>query len=1609
MDVDLAVMNIVFITNDPSDGDNLKQELENQATAIHIVASLNTQDALANLSTSAPCDAVLLDASVSNTDAVNLVSAIRSEKKSLGIVALVGTAEGNPPTDLIKAGVDKLVLKRAGFVSPLAEALIKAADRHRSNSVYHARQTRLLYAGDAETIRQNLSSLTYLTVEPVTFAPDGFLRLPEITSFQNEILVIDFAASGANTLKAIKDVHLRVPEVAIILLTEPGDEEIAIQALNMGATDCLAKTDSCFMRLLPAIEREIKHRELIRESTAIKTREERLRQIVETMPVGVTVIAPDGSILAINHVGLKLIGANRLEQVIGKSILQLLPPEEREKILTFLATIDKGAATSVFSEWTGLDGTISGIQLRAVPMRRDPDGTIVALAVMSTPSDSQNGEFFESEADKKLEENIAIPKSETRREESQDEDNSHQSMWEAAYRRAESDRATAEEQLARLRASAEEAKTRYKTLLEEQRAERENWEKARRAFEEQYAKIESEAQFLRSSQESLLETHSADRAQWESKLQELEQKQLSVEANLAQASDEFDNERSQWNSARLELEQKFQTAEELRSWLETDLRKADSRLAQQAKAHAAERDQWDITRLELEKKYRAIENHRSGFETALREADSIIAQLIENNNVERSQWDAARLALEQKYQEAEEHRSRLETELREADAKLSQQAETYAAERSQRNADRLALEQKYQEAEEHRSRLETELREADSNLAQQAETYAAEHSQRDAARLELEQKYQEAEEHRSRLETELREADSRLAQQADTYAAEHSQRDAARLELEQKYQEAEEHRSRLETELRAVDAKLAQQAEAYAAERSQWDAARLELEQRYQEAEKRQSEPEAALQEAESRLAQQAEAYAAERSQWDADRLELERKYQAVEDQRSAFETALHEADSVIAQLIEGNNAQRTQWDADRLELEQKHQEAERQRSELEAALQQAELRLTQEAEAHNSARSQWDAARLELEKKFQAAEEQRFRLETDLREADSKIAQLIENHNAERSQWDITRLELEKKNQAAEDQRSTLDSALRDLDSKLVKLIENHNAERAQWDAARLEFEQKYRTADDQRSTLEVALNEANSKLAQLIENHNAERAQWDAARLEFEQKYQAAEGQRSTLNSALRDLDSKLVKLIENHNAERAQWDAVRLELEQKNQSAEDQLSKLEATLNEADSKIARLIESQDAERSGWHLTQQELERKCQAAEEQHTAEMEAAVREAESRLGGILSENRAKSEHLEEIRQQVEQLKTDMERLKAELKDANIRHEKLSQATSVGVILATREGRVLECNEAAARMFGYVGAEEALSQSEEDAFRIYSFEGVLDTRLQREGSLTEIEWSTLGRDGRLIRFQEDAKLKYAPGRESPLVERILTDITKVHRLSEEIRRTRRMESTGDLAAATVRSLKSLCTSCAHWAKLLMEKPDDSDAVRRVAETLAKNANRGIRHTRQFLAVALKSDRAPELVSLNEILETNNSLLRSLAGEDIDLQMVLSPHLGLVTGDRQEMIQLISNLVASSREALPLGGAVTVETVNVDIDTSTASYPADMQSGTYVQMTITADGCVVQPERRTASNRMIVERMGGWLETTNNAESGNIHQIYLPRVEAFAGRVKS
>ncbi len=1649
-------MNVIFVSDNSLDAELLKRELSKQTSAAHVDVSPNAEDALTRAAAAGACDAILLDTSVPTADAVNLVVTIRNEKKPIGIVALVGATEKELPTELYNVGVDRFIMKRPGFAALLGEALQQAKERHRAESATRTRQARLLYAGNMQNAKRHLSSLTHVLLEPLEATADGSLQLPDSAATPGDLIVVDSAVTGAQTLKAIKDVCLRAPDIPVILLSNPGDEDTAVQAMKLGAADCIVKTQNYVQRLLPAIEREISRRELARDKAAIRSREDRLRQIVEGMPVGVTVIAPDGTFLAINRTGLKLMGAAHIEQIIGKNLIHLLPHEERERTLAFLTTVCGWTSSSIRLEWKGLDGTGPGLELRAVPMRREGVGTATVLAAIYPPSEQQGGQANQDELQKKCEDlSRTLREYEVRFRELQEKYGLQQSKWEAALRQVETRRVTAEEQFLKLKSTSEENVSRFKLILEEQRAERANWEQSRQSLKEQCAKIEAVAQSMKSAQATLVENHNAEQAQWNSQKQELEQKLEAAEANIAQLTESLRAERSQLSAARQETEQKYLTAEKQRIELEASLHEAEARLSQQIEDRDAKHSQLETTRQELEQKHRAAEQQRAALESALKEAETRLKQQAEERGAERSQLESARQQVEQKYQAAEQKRAALETALHETESRFKQQEEQRGSERSQLDTARQELEQKFQAAEKQRTELDAALRDAEARIKKHAEERNSERSQLDATRQELEQKFKAAEEQRIAMEKAMHEAEARLNQQAEEYSANNSQQELARMQLERKARAAEEQQAALQEAQAKAEARLSQLESEQNVERSKWELVRLELDRKCQIAEEQRTILQEALNKAESQLSHKAEESSADVSQWDQARRELEQKVQSSEEQRTALRDALHEAESYRAQQTMAYNAEKAQWDQAKRELEQKRQTAEEQRSSLEAALKEHESRLTKQAEDLAAERSKWDQAKQELAQKHQKAEEQRSAIVNSLKEAESRIAQLADKHNAERSQWDAARQELEQRCRSAEEQRGIPSEALKDAESRITQLTEQHKAERSQWEAAKNELEQKYRAAQEQWTALNATLHDADARLAQLIEKHNAELSRRDAVQKELEQKYQAAKEQQATLEANLRDVEGRLAQIAEKHNAELSQRDLARKELEVKYQAAEKQRAALQASLYETEANlsqltekhstelsqhdfaqkkaeqkfqaaekqrivmekslhdseagIAQLNEKYNIERAQWDQVRQDLEQRCQAAEKQQAAALQNAVRETESRLAWIAEQNQAKATQLEAVQKELEQLQAEYNKLTTGSTDYRLRYQRLSHLTSVGVALAHRDGSVVECNDAAARIFGYSNAEEALAKTGDDQFRVYAFKGALDARLQQDGGLSNIEWSSLTRDGRMIRIQEYATLVEAPTGGGQLVERILTDITKVHKLSEEIRRARRMESAGDLATATVKGFKDLCASLAHSGELLMETPSDAESVRRTAEALLNEANRGVKHARQFLSVASKAEKAPALLNLNEILTNNDQLLHSLIGEDIDLQTTLAPRLGLVSADRNDMVQLIGNLLANSREALPMGGALAIETSDVEIDSSVAGAPAGLQPGIYVRMMFSADGCAVQPERRTASIRALVEKMGGSLETTNDPKLGSIHSVYLPRVETLAGQTSA
>ena len=104
-----------------------------------------------------------------------------------------------------------------------------------------------------------------------------------------------------------------------------------------------------------------------------------LRLIIETQPVCLTRVAPDGAFLAVNDAALSMLGAERLDQVLGTSLLNLMEGEQREACKEFLTRVATGERGSIEADLTGLGGSRHNVQIHAVPHPSPVDGLPSAL------------------------------------------------------------------------------------------------------------------------------------------------------------------------------------------------------------------------------------------------------------------------------------------------------------------------------------------------------------------------------------------------------------------------------------------------------------------------------------------------------------------------------------------------------------------------------------------------------------------------------------------------------------------------------------------------------------------------------------------------------------------------------------------------------------------------------------------------------------------------------------------------------------------------------------------------------------------------------------------------------------------------------------------------------------------------------------------------------------------------------------------------------------------------------------------------------------------------------------------------------------------------------
>jgi two-component system, cell cycle sensor histidine kinase and response regulator CckA len=152
----------------------------------------------------------------------------------------------------------------------------------------------------------------------------------------------------------------------------------------------------------------------------------------------------------------------------------------------------------------------------------------------------------------------------------------------------------------------------------------------------------------------------------------------------------------------------------------------------------------------------------------------------------------------------------------------------------------------------------------------------------------------------------------------------------------------------------------------------------------------------------------------------------------------------------------------------------------------------------------------------------------------------------------------------------------------------------------------------------------------------------------------------------------------------------------------------------------------------------------------------------------------------------------------------------------------------------------------------------------------------------------------------------------------------------IEEQSLQAERWEALGRLAGGVVHDFNNLLTGVMLCCDLLLSTLDAEDRRRRYAEDIRAAIVQATGLVSQLLVFSRPQPAAAGPLNLNEVAASMRALLGRLIGENIVLELKLDPGLGLVKIDRAHAQQILLNLVLNSRDALPNGGKVTIETSN-------------------------------------------------------------------------------
>ncbi|HET7632529.1 MAG TPA: PAS domain S-box protein [Gemmatimonadaceae bacterium] len=359
---------------------------------------------------------------------------------------------------------------------------------------------------------------------------------------------------------------------------------------------------------------------------------------------------------------------------------------------------------------------------------------------------------------------------------------------------------------------------------------------------------------------------------------------------------------------------------------------------------------------------------------------------------------------------------------------------------------------------------------------------------------------------------------------------------------------------------------------------------------------------------------------------------------------------------------------------------------------------------------------------------------------------------------------------------------------------------------------------------------------------------------------------------------------------------------------------------------------------------------------------------------------------------------------------------------RNRALIREAPYGIATSSLDGEVIDVNPALTRMLGHESAATLVGTSARDLYVDPSVRATMVDELRRTGQAHHDAMELKRRDGRTITVRYKARLVGANAGSDGYIEAFLEDVTERQRLEEQFHQAQRMEAIGQLAGGIAHDFNNLLTVILNTVELMLDDGSEQAAHADELRDVYRSARRGADLTRQLLAFSRRQVLTIRPLGVNHLVSDLEGLLHRLLGDDVHLSIALTPDHDVVRADPTQLEQVLFNLAANARDAMPHGGELLIEVSTRTVDVDDEHSHVLMAPGQYVQIAVSDTGEGMSPEVRerafepffTTKGREkgtglglatvygIVKQLDGYVWVYSEVGRGTTFRICLPRMEA-------